>query len=375
MSPSDDKINLQVHCHCKAFTHTLPIPCSSLPLSAPLCHCTRCRHTFGHLFSSYIEILGGGSKIPSSDPVTNLPHDLLLKANAIECQFAANSRHWFCGKCGASLVLEYDGGKGWLLASGLIENWKGVKLERVSEFLGEESTGDGGAGVWFKGLGEKMGLRIATAESEVMTWDALEKLATNARTTIRNLDLAKQEQRLPFHCACGSIKGHITRPSPPPQRQQNNCFYLNSTHTEYIACMCDCTSCRLTSGFEYTAWVHVPLENIFFFSTSSSSNHGPQSANLSNLPNPLLQYNSSKGKTRHFCHHCGCNILYTWEGRTCLPSRPVSMNVGIFESRMEARGEDWFEWHAQKGPAPDATDGVVAKGLWEGTKEWEEGYK
>lgn len=236
-------------CHCHSFSSTLTLPSTSFPLKSALCHCTSCRHVTGQLFATFAVIPG---PLPSSSMLTQLT----------KYDSSASLERYFCPVCGAS-VLNVDrksesGGEGggeWELCTGTMEmgdddddyesGW-GLegRLNRVLLWVGD--TGDGGAVHWLgEGRGEGFGGRFMKGRgSEVVTEEVVRELLARGR------GVREKGEVLEGSCHCGDVEVQLLQPEE------------GVSEGGMSAELCCCTSCRKTSGFEVTAWVHWPKDKV-----------------------------------------------------------------------------------------------------------------
>jgi hypothetical protein len=194
------------------------------------------------------------------------------------------------------------------------------------------------------------------------------------------------DDTLPAHCACNTVKFHITRPnassllphSPFPDlmipyhtkdplipNASDEKWWLRANGTKYLAGTCACRSCRLTSGFEVQTWAFVPRSNIYFhlpYQPSGAGSGDDREAcfgagdiceevvvpldfgafrERERLQRGVLKaYESSPGVVREFCATCGATVF--WHDRW----RPelVDVSAGLLDAPEGARAEEWLEW-------------------------------
>jgi hypothetical protein len=73
---------------------------------------------------------------------------------------------------------------------------------------------------------------------------------------------------------------------------------------QYLARLCACRACHLTSGFEIQQWAFVPKANIFLEAAlgTTSANQEPDPLDFKELSSSALaSYQTSKDHVRHFC--------------------------------------------------------------------------
>ncbi|KFY06101.1 hypothetical protein V491_08857 [Pseudogymnoascus sp. VKM F-3775] len=160
-------------------------------------------------------------------------------------------------------------------------------------------------------------------------------------------------------CYCGTVKFHITRPTPEstlPKSQYPDLIipYLRRSPeivnpndrkwwirgNRYLAGICACNSCRRCSGFDMQTWAFIPRANIFMHHPDK-----PRPLDFSNLPEGMLRsYNSSPGVTREFCPGCGATVFWHNTDRPEL----IDVSVGLFRAPDGARAESWLDWWKER---------------------------
>ncbi|KAF4553610.1 Hypothetical protein D9617_6g093410 [Elsinoe fawcettii] len=373
-------ISIRITCHCHTLTHILPLPSSSLPLSSALCHCTRCRTTFGSLFSSWVELSGGASSIPADSPCAKPPEELLQKL--VQLPFTEKTRLYACGTCGATVFLDWDGG--WLLGSGLVD-WGALRDEvervrrvegemegkgevglvrRVGEHLAVEHTGDGGAGVWLSGMeGRESDYQSAALGQE---WRG-EMLDLARRTTEAQGEIGDWIGNVEWSCACGNVSGWLTREDGKGdkfglRREEHDRKFRGVVSTGKSEGQCN--------GFEVGAWVVVPrsqirgaaemkewLENIKLGIPQDDADPG------------IGMYRSSPGVERYWCRTCGARLLLMERKRPGF----VKITAGLLRSLTGARAEDWVGWEMDK--SGEHAEKALTRDIEQGLQAWNEAMK
>jgi hypothetical protein len=191
-------------------------------------------------------------------------------------------------------------------------------------------------------------------------------------------------------CICGHVQFHITRPD---ERSRTPKSYFpdlmipyrvkdplvcnpddvkwwlrsgsngdtshsdNEACTRYLAGLCACRSCRLTSGFELQSWTFVPRTNIIFPTRSAHTGSSPGDAPASDHPwveadfddlhdwDVLKAYASSDGVTREFCPGCGATVFWHDTARPEL----IDVSVGLLEWGDDGDGlGSWLDWWTER---------------------------
>ncbi|KAK5063123.1 hypothetical protein LTR84_005199 [Exophiala bonariae] len=270
-------------------------------------------HSTGQLAASFavIPVNPGDLKIP----VFNLSH-YATSEHRVRC---------FCPECGAN-VMDFEQSDGmWRICTGIMDETQGL-LKRDQIWL--EDTLDGGQALWLEGIGERF---MVGNGSEVVQQNHAIFKAPNPVSPIMS------EERLLGRCHCGEVEFGV---GAPP------------TGERYDAGIDTCTSCRLTTGFELTAWTSVPLEKVQMTS----------GAPLNLSMNSLKRYSSSLGVQRYFCEHCGATIFVGKDDQSW-----IDIAVGLFRADEGARAERWLKWN-EVGFPDEATDQNLITTLRKGLK-------
>ena len=336
MPPPSSKIHVQASCHCTLFNTTISLPLSSFPLKSAICHCNSCRHVTGQLFASHAVI----------------PVPLITDAHGfdklVKYESSSTTGRYFCPTCG-STVLNVEESE-WEFATGildlvdddgnsaheLLDEWL---LSRGLLFVGDSK--DGGAVPWING-GEATGLacrKLGHRDSPDVSDAMLAEMDKSSKLSSR-----AQEWKLEGKCHCGAVKIELAAPENESER--------------YGAGLCACTSCRKTSGFEFTAWaLKVPTNAV-------KVNGHMLGSDLATLGS----YASSENVNRHFCKFCGATISYQKKG-----TETIDLAPGLFNADEGSRSESFFEWN-QDGDnlayIEDAVDMGFAKKLSRGIRDW-----
>jgi hypothetical protein len=334
-----ETLTLTAKCHCTLFQTSYTLPLSSLPLKSSICHCTTCRKTSGHVFSSSAVI-----------PSPNRPDVSAVTAYASSDVLT----RYFCPRCGASIG-NFEPGE-WEFTSGVLDRTGGGLLNRVQMWL--EDTKDGGAGLWLND--QRFDRHIRSRTSEKVAFADVKAMAEKSRNEIRTMSLdptaTQHEDILKASCHCGAVSFQIERLASDSNETDSN---------KYPAGLDACTSCRTVTGFEITSWAFVPRERI-----RNSNTH--QSLDLLEMP-ALSYYKTSPGVTRGFCSTCGANVFYYRHRGNTGKEDTIDIAVGLLESRAGVRAEDWLVWdHYGEDVVAyreDAVDREFVEGLVKGIEE------
>jgi hypothetical protein len=304
---------VQAHCHCKHFTLELSIPSTAFPLSSAFCSCSLCRHATGQLAASF-------ATIPRDTDTAGI--------DVSDLSHYATSGHrtrYFCPRCGAN-VMDFDKCDGmWRFCTGIMAKTEGL-LKRDQIYIGD--TEDGGLGLWLEGVGTKFWV---DSGSEVIQSDH-RILQSASSTSALPLDAL-----LKARCQCGDVEFSIKAPS---------------NGERYTAGIDACSSCRLTTGFELTAWTSIPLDKVQM----------PDKAPLDLSMRALKKYESSPGVYRYFCGKCGAAIFVGKHNQDW-----IDIAAGLLRAEEGARAERWLDWK-ELGFPDEATDQKLVKMLRDGMK-------
>ncbi|EXJ54201.1 hypothetical protein A1O7_09538 [Cladophialophora yegresii CBS 114405] len=342
-------IKAKVECHCKLTSFSVPIPSSSLPLKASICHCHSCRHSSGQIFATWAVI-----PLP-------LPADIVESGNFVKYAVSTCER-WSCKRCGAS-VINVDKASDppeWEVATGVLnfDDASGLegKLNRVQLWVADVK-GDGGAVGWInKGRLKGMDRRWKSRRSDVVSDETVKELMTpQARVAGDN------DERLPVQCRCQSVQFEIKRPDKD----------YNAGTGKFDACLDACDSCRAVTGFEITSWTAVPKVCVVV---------EPRLDTFLEDRSKLGHYQTSSNISRYFCLKCGAAVFYYKHG-----GQTIDIATGLLESKIEGavRVEAWLDWQKafkeayEMGDSPefvlfrdDAVDDQFVSDVAEGMRLW-----
>lgn len=435
---SQKQIHISCHCGLNTFNLTPDLPPNK---HITLCDCNTCRHTTGQLCTSYLPIQHPEKEnaIDTSNLIDYIPGPTGTEvATGIEaetwCKNGKEWKLWFCKRCGSHVYrqrwrkqLKYGMGKeGWEVATGLVktEDLRALGV-RFSGHGNIASTRDGGLAKWLLG---------SNAQTQI---EAGEFVSSGS-----GKEEGYGEDVLQGSCHCGHISFHITRPdeksilptsafsdlikhhTPPGlgycENPNDEKWWLRSSKhgsfakekegggkeenkdeelTRYFAGICVCTSCRLSSGFEFQAWAFIPKSNIIIHIPSTSSFQAlpsqPQPSNPTNLPSlsklplssphahsssdalpepvPLdftnslimsrfVSHGSREDVRRYFCPTCGATVFWTGERRSEL----IDVSVGLFRAPNRERSNK--SWVAAEERGAEVVVGDLREGEWKEEK-------
>ncbi|KAF2098408.1 hypothetical protein NA57DRAFT_77200 [Rhizodiscina lignyota] len=310
-SEGGEKLDFRCHCGNASFTYTLPS--KAFPLKASICHCEDCRHSSGQMFNTYAVI-----------PIEQRPDFSHLTAYPS----SKNLTRFFCSKCGAS-VGNFEPHE-WEFASGMFDRTAGL-LNRLQMFV--ESTKDGGTSLWLPK--DVYGRKNEGRDSEDMTDEELVIFRRGRRQSMSDM--------LRGRCHCGAVAFYVPRPRLSLEEEEKR------GGDRYVAGLCACDSCRLCTGFEFSAWTAVRPEDILTTEGRQFDVNDPA----------LVHYTSSPGAHRSFCKTCGAKVLFRKDSRD---PQIYDINVGLFRGS-GARLDDWLMWEDTVYFKEDAKDPELEKNL------------
>ncbi|KAK3290470.1 uncharacterized protein B0H64DRAFT_436709 [Chaetomium fimeti] len=281
---------LTAQCHCKSTHFTVKVPTSDLPLSVYLCHCSICRYTHGTLCSFQTPLPYGvepdfvsPSSVESS--LTGYMHE------------EATFERFFCTTCGCHIGergLREDPSTGlddWCVTSSIFDTHDEDTFRILSHNFPNPTT-EPNLATWLPSVNGRT----------IHPWNPYPSDPRSALAHARppEPDLPDRN-RLLAQCHCGGVRFTLPRPSeaeaahpflsrylrtgptpssaPPNPDTTDNATSTTSTTTtnpatdsahahtpatgpptlKRLACLCLCTSCRLTSGTHAVASTYAPL--------------------------------------------------------------------------------------------------------------------
>lgn len=368
---ASDTKTIKATCLCGDAAHSITLPSNAFPLPTYFCTCNSCRNLTGTLFLSTAFLP------PSYQPSSSLLDKL------ISFKFSDRITQYFCKRCGSTMLCHclpkansmYNIGS-WDVMTGTLEAFDSILDLKGYEYI--HDTVDGGFSDFMPTVNNHLLDRwshdINTSPQLPLNWrdPSTPKGPANNTTT-----------RLQAHCKCNSITFHIARPSSqsthatrawpdllvPYHSSQTRTsskplepWHLRASNTKFLAGLCSCTSCRLASGQEITAWAFVPLVDISLdaegkrplglgsvtgtdTSASTSTDSGENAPNLSKVQT----YQSSENVTRSFCSVCGAIVFFALSERDQNSATMLlDVAIGLLDAPEGARAESWLEWWTKR---------------------------
>jgi hypothetical protein len=224
----------------------------------------------------------------------------------------------------------------WEFASGLLtaETRKTLDLNRVQLWVSDAQ--DGGCTAWLYAATHGGSIKARSRESEDVSLEQVKELKKSALESVASAG-KEDGGKLEAGCKCGKVRFYIVKPKEATGGRR------------YEALFCPCTSCRLTTGFEVTAWARVPSSNLF-----------ASDGNVLDLSEPvegLKRYESSPGVERFFCQGCGATAFYRAREET------IDIAAGLLRSKSGVLAEPWLEWNGSVKYVEDAIDPEFVEGF------------
>jgi hypothetical protein len=224
----------------------------------------------------------------------------------------------------------------WEFASGVLtaETRKILDLNRVQLWVSD--TQDGGCTAWLHAATGGRSIKAGSRDSEDVSLEQVKELKKQSLESVASTGKDAGE-KLEGGCKCGKVRFYIIRPKEAIGERR------------YEALFCPCTSCRLTTGFEVTAWARVPNSNIF-----------ASDGNVLDLSGPLeglRRYESSPGVERFFCQGCGATTFYRAREET------IDIAAGLLKSKSGILAEPWLDWNRSVKYVEDAIDPEFVEGF------------
>lgn len=240
---------------------------------------------------------------------------------------------YFCPTCGASIIEKLDGR--FCIHTGALDQLDGtVHFERQ---IFVKDTQDGGFSHWLRDLPIKT---HATLNDELPTdWPQ-----SNEQPVDRT------SERLHAHCLCNGVNFWVSHPlasSADPnnpksdvhqhnpdrgQYDRENPWWLCENRTKFFAEVCQCNSCRLSSGCDFVPWTYVPTTDISLASDGSVP--------FSHDFGTLKKYRSSNEASRYFCGQCGATVFYIRDERHGI----ANVAVGLLDADEGSLAQSWLWW-------------------------------
>jgi hypothetical protein len=385
---ASDTKTIKATCLCGDAAHSITLPTDAFPLPTYFCTCNSCRHLTGTLFLSTAFLP------PSYQPSSSLLDKLT------SFKFSDRITQYFCKRCGSTMLCHclpksssmYSTGS-WDVMTGTLEAFDSILDLRGYEYI--HDTVDGGFSDFMPTVNnrplDRWSHDINTSPQFPLHWrdPSIPKVPVNNTTT-----------RLQAHCKCNNITFYISRPSlqsihatrawpdllvpyhsPQSFDKPLEPWHLRACNTKFLAGLCSCTSCRLASGQEITAWAFVPLVDISLDAegkvplglasvTGTGTGASTSTSNSeSGLTSKLQTYASSPNVTRSFCSVCGAIVFFALsEADQTAETVIVDVAIGLLDAPEGARAENWLEWCTSRlsfredavGRADSLVEGVEA---------------
>lgn len=315
-SGSTDKSAMKVltaRCYCGSIHYALHLPAESLPLSAYMCHCSRCRYIYGAIAVTH-------AKMPTNTNLQFIAPSSLDSSTSVYRSQGSLFSHHFCTTCGCHM-----GGRDedrWYLSIAILPHDESVF--RIDQHCFTASARHG-LHEWLPRIDDRI-VVIADQDEEVPEPPTYEAA------------LAGTGKRLRAQCHCGGISFTF----PQPTRQVFEDPYLNAyvspvDQTKWKAMTDACNDCRLISGTHLSAWTYVPLR-LIEPEIDQNLKHGT-----------MKSYISSPGNVRTFCQVCGATALFWNETRpTNENNNVVNISVGLLRAPEGVSAEEWLTWRTNE---------------------------
>ena len=383
---ASDTKTIKATCLCGDAAHSITLPSNAFPIPTYFCSCSSCRHMTGTLFLSTAFL-----------PASYQPSSSLLD-KLTSFKFSDRITLYFCKRCG-SIMLSFCSPKpsntyrteSWDVMTGTLEAFDSILDPKGYEYI--HDTRDGGFSDFMPTLDNRS---LELWSHDIKTSPQLPLYWRDPSASNESLNHATAT-RLPAHCKCNSISFYIARPShqsthatrswpdllvpyhssrnPNPEHiTAHEPWHLRASQTKFLAGLCSCTSCRLASGQEITAWAFVPLVDVSLdaegkipLELSAVTGTGGAASPVASLQT----YNSSDNVTRSFCSVCGAIVFFALSEPDQTPETMLlDVAIGLFDAPEGARAESWLEWCTSRlsfredavGRADSLADGVE-KGL------------
>jgi hypothetical protein len=330
-------------CYCKSLHYTITLPESILPISAHMCHCSRCRYTHGTMCIFHVPLPSG-------------IHPQFVSPSSLDRSVI---RYWadgfdsdrrFCSTCGCHMGDYVESNDSWYLAPALFAKDESVFI--IDEHIFTQSAPKG-VWEWLPSIGERQ-LKITNPDNEC------------ALPIVPVPELGEEgEERLRAECYCRGVSFTVSRPTKENLRDEWIAKFVSPVDkTKWSALIDVDNDCRLISGVHINAWTFVPL-NSCSPTIDRSFKHGT-----------MKSYSSSPGVTRTFCGVCGATVFWSSENRVDRDDNPiVDLAVGVLKAPEGVRAENWLTWRTSELANLDAGsryDADLFQSLQKGMNEWAE---
>lgn len=358
---------IRITCLCGKVSPTVQVG-DAAPQQIGLCHCFVCRHATGQLYSSYYAMPDGNdmagvisdSALASFDLGTAHEAALQDEEASTPAVIHRGCRVYFCATCGCHV-----------LRTSTATDRDAARLEVATGTITllDVEDGDGGISLPAATFGPHSHVEstLDGGVARFMGHMPVNPQPVPARIAVYGSSPEKGaagEDAIAASCLCAGVQFRITAPSagsrtptsgysdmiipfhsqdPRIRNPDDEKWWLRRGGTRYMAGLCACRSCRLTSGFELQSWAFVPRINIEH--RTSTVIEGEDSWEMLDFETvratgTLRSYESSPGVLREFCGRCGATAFWHDKWRPEL----IDVSVGLLKSSSGARAESMLEW-------------------------------
>lgn len=360
-TPDDDQVKtITARCYCGSIHYEVSLPAAQLPLSAYLCHCSGCRHTFGALCVAHAN-LPAGVRPRFVDPSSSL-------ATAATRYQAPGSIYetYHCATCGSHAGGYCAATDVWIASTALFPPAADppVFVLRAHYFT---RSAPRGLHTWLPAVGARAldvinpDDRTGGGEGDGSDVDATRPRfcpyplegpsppdAATAPAPLPRLHPGSPEagtddpERLLAECRCGGVSFTISRPAPSSRIGDGN---------RWRALADACNDCRLAGGVPVSAWACVARQALRP-RVGEGDDGQPR-------PSSMRVFTSSPGGTaRTFCGVCGASVLLCRgrgraegeDGRADTPAADdiVYVAVGILHALEGVTADRWLTWRTEE---------------------------
>jgi hypothetical protein len=352
-SADNSTVTLTSHCLCEKNVFTTKVLKSKLPLPAPICHCTSCRHVTGALYSS-------DARWP--EPRANVD---LSKLKIYS--FSKRVNLHFCPTCSTPIfweMLELPGQPLGVFIGTLTNNEVTPCKFIEQSFVGD--TIDGGASVWLQHLNvdgsECRRFKLEAEESasaDVLpqNWPLTDKLTGPENKT---------EDSVSIHCKCKGVDFILQRGDYSSLEKDELPWNVDPHTHKLLTVFCGCNSCRLQGGLDMWFWAFIEMKHL---STAKNDAPFPKSSHelksFIDKSDPIVgslnYYASSHGVLRFFCNDCSATVFFAKDERPEF----LDVSVGLLDASDGARAEGFLSWSFGKVDFRGDADGGWREGLFD----------
>jgi hypothetical protein len=339
-------MEVTISCLCGQSEQTITLAADRFPIDASLDHSNAARYSTGMLFASYL-------------PLVQPPPD---HGRWTEYNLSQDVSCLFCDRCSCHLLLHSNSSDEYGVASGVLQH--DGDIIKIVEHQGVGETLDGGAVTFIEPPAQPQSwtLREATGRNQMLRRDA-------ERPSRKPQPLETAGEKLLAECHCGGVQFFVTPPNPQSEKlsspwpdvlvpyhsgnsvnHEDSKWWLRADKTKYLASLCACKSCRMSSGFPIQAWAFIPKTNL--------RGEGGESFHMDS--GCLKRFESSLGVYRESCKTCGATVFWHSDERPDL----IDVSVGLLRAPDGARAETILEWDRRRVSfIEDALDQQLAAAL------------